>query len=115
MNSNQTSTSSPVSADAVSRRAYELWEQEGRPEGGDLRHWLQAEKELGSNSSSDSAQPFGQSDFSTTRSVDAAKNTDTRPLQGTRAGAAAKKNGMSTAPFERSAPSGGQGSSAKRR
>ena len=35
--------------DAVSRRAYEIWESEGRPEGCDLRHWLQAKQELGQN------------------------------------------------------------------
>ncbi len=40
-------TSSDIPAEAISRRAYELWEQEGRPDGCDLRHWLQAQKELG--------------------------------------------------------------------
>jgi hypothetical protein len=35
-----------ASADAIQRRAYELWENEGRPEGSDMRHWLQAEQEL---------------------------------------------------------------------
>jgi hypothetical protein len=28
---------------AISTRAYELWEQEGRPDGRDLAHWLAAE------------------------------------------------------------------------
>jgi HSP20 family protein len=32
--------------DAVSRRAYELFEQEGRIYGNDVRHWLEAEKEF---------------------------------------------------------------------
>ena len=32
--------------DAIARRAYEIWNQEGRPDGCDLRHWLQAEQEL---------------------------------------------------------------------
>ena len=44
-----TSTSAPhhgLSAEAISRRAYELWEQEGRPENRDLHHWLRAEQEL---------------------------------------------------------------------
>src|SRR6185295_17885625 len=40
-----------VSAEAVSRRAYEIWESEGRPEGADFRHWLQAEQELTANRS----------------------------------------------------------------
>lgn len=26
----------------VRRRAYEIWEREGRPHGEDMRHWLQA-------------------------------------------------------------------------
>lgn len=30
----------------VERRAYELWETEGRPEGRDLEHWLAAERQL---------------------------------------------------------------------
>ncbi len=31
-------------------RAYALWEQEGRPQGDDLRHWLAALEEFGSES-----------------------------------------------------------------
>jgi DUF2934 family protein len=30
----------------IRERAYQLWEQEGRPEGRHLDHWLQAEHEL---------------------------------------------------------------------
>jgi hypothetical protein len=30
----------------IRRRAYEIWESEGRPEGAHLRHWLQAKEEL---------------------------------------------------------------------
>lgn len=33
----------------VRRRAYELWEAEGQPEGSHDRHWLQAERELRGN------------------------------------------------------------------
>jgi HSP20 family molecular chaperone IbpA len=32
--------------DAISRRAFELFEQEGRVDGHHLRHWLEAEREL---------------------------------------------------------------------
>jgi HSP20 family molecular chaperone IbpA len=32
--------------EAISRRAYELFEQDGRVEGQHLRHWLEAEREL---------------------------------------------------------------------
>ena len=31
---------------AISARAYELWEQDGRPSGRDLEFWLQAESEI---------------------------------------------------------------------
>jgi len=30
----------------IRERSYQLWEQEGRPEGRHLDHWLQAEHEL---------------------------------------------------------------------
>jgi HSP20 family protein len=32
--------------DAISRRAFELYEKEGRVDGQDLRHWLEAEREI---------------------------------------------------------------------
>ncbi len=32
--------------DKIARRAYELWENEGRPQGKDTAHWLQAEAEI---------------------------------------------------------------------
>jgi hypothetical protein len=78
--STETSASSNVAPDAVSRRAYELWENEGRPEGCDMRHWLQAEQELaqGRNTTTESE-----------RTSIPARNSDVTPLQGTRAGAAA--------------------------
>ena len=33
--------------EAVQRRAHELWQAAGYPEGQALEHWLQAERELG--------------------------------------------------------------------
>ena len=33
-------------ADQIRRRAYEIWEDRGRPHGHDLEHWLQAEAEV---------------------------------------------------------------------
>jgi hypothetical protein len=30
----------------ISERAYAIWENEGRPDGKALNHWLQAEREL---------------------------------------------------------------------
>ena len=32
--------------DLIRRRAYQLWENAGRPDGRDLEHWLQAEHEM---------------------------------------------------------------------
>ncbi|MBF0373139.1 MAG: DUF2934 domain-containing protein [Alphaproteobacteria bacterium] len=32
--------------DRIRQRAYELWEQEGRPEGRALQHWDQAAREV---------------------------------------------------------------------
>lgn len=34
------------SREAIARRAHELWEKEGRPEGKEQEHWYLAEKEL---------------------------------------------------------------------
>lgn len=85
MSSTDTSvfTSNRPSAESISRRAYELWEREGRPEGDDLRHWLQAEQEL-------AGQAGGASSGAAT-SAGAAPSapSDVRPLQGTRAASAA--------------------------
>jgi hypothetical protein len=88
MNSNSSTDFSVLSssADAVSRRAYELWEQEGRPEGADLRHWLQAEHELRGRSSENGMQ--NENATTTPRNT----GTDTRPLQGTRAAAAVNRD-----------------------
>lgn len=30
----------------IARRAYEIWESEGRPEGRDVEHWVTAERQL---------------------------------------------------------------------
>lgn len=34
------------SSEEIAATAYGIWEQEGRPEGRDLQHWLQAEAQL---------------------------------------------------------------------
>jgi hypothetical protein len=36
----------PVDADRIRQRAFELWEQDGRPEGRDMDYWFRAEAEL---------------------------------------------------------------------
>ena len=37
-------------SDRIRKRAHQLWEEAGRPNGSDVDHWLQAEKELLLNS-----------------------------------------------------------------
>jgi hypothetical protein len=78
--SNQSSVSSQLSAETISRRAYEIWEHQGRPDGNDLQHWLQAEQELSGASATSSASTPQKSEPA----------ADTRPLQGTR-GATTKR------------------------
>jgi len=75
------SASSNISPDTISRRAYELWEAEGRPEGCDLRHWLQAEQELSGRDT--------KNNLSGNTAQVPARDSDVTPLQGTRAAAAA--------------------------
>ena len=40
------------SNELIRRRAFEIWEREGCPDGRDLEHWLQAEVELSAPASS---------------------------------------------------------------
>jgi hypothetical protein len=91
---NQPSTDSSLSsrngtpADAISRRAYEIWEREGRPEGCDLRHWLQAEQELGvDRSQSQATSAAARTETSAPRNGNG--NADTRALPSSRPAAAA--------------------------
>ncbi len=37
---------SAITHAVISRRAHQIWENSGRPAGGELAHWLQAEHEL---------------------------------------------------------------------
>ena len=36
----------PIPVDVIRRRAYTIWEREGRPAGKSAEHWLRAEAEL---------------------------------------------------------------------
>ncbi len=47
----------PLLEQQIRRRAYEIWERLGRPEGASDQHWLTAERELLSASMSQLAQP----------------------------------------------------------
>ena len=35
-----------ITYEHISKRAYEIWEREGKPEGREQEHWFQAEHEL---------------------------------------------------------------------
>jgi hypothetical protein len=39
-------SASPTTIDQIRRRAYEIYEASGRPQGRDREHWLQAEAEI---------------------------------------------------------------------
>jgi hypothetical protein len=42
----ETDAASEVSHEAIARRAYEIWESDGRPDGCAMEHWLRALSEL---------------------------------------------------------------------
>jgi hypothetical protein len=50
------------SHDAISSRARTLWEGAGSPDGEDLNHWLQAERELNEESAGSDGEFTGTSD-----------------------------------------------------
>jgi hypothetical protein len=106
-----TSASHPgLTAEAISQRAYELWEKEGRPENRDLHHWLRAEQELIGNQSG--ATSSSQTDDASARNESG--NSDTRPLQGTRASAAANREPRSAPKRASANPFGTEKSSGTR-
>jgi hypothetical protein len=90
--STESSTSQPLGDDAISRRAYELWEKEGRPEGSDLRHWLQAEQDLRTS------QPDNGNQSGSESNIPPNTGSDTVPLQGTRAAGAANRESKRGSP-----------------
>ena len=109
--STETSISSSVSADSVSRRAYEIWENEGRPEGCDLRHWLQAEQELAATRPNNETRSENAAPMPTAANPGTGSNPS--PVQGARAaGAASRENKRGSAnPFSTGKTSATNGSS----
>ena len=95
-NNPSTSAHHGLTAEAISRRAYELWEKEGRPESRDLHHWLRAEQELLAEQGKGSGQNGGTTQNGSTSSS-RASNTDTQPLQTGRAQPAAKTESKASA------------------
>lgn len=58
-----TSNSIQIGQEEIARRAHEIWEREGYPEGRALEHWLQAEQELqGEGAAPTATAPDFQSD-----------------------------------------------------
>ena len=43
--------------DQIRRRAFEIWQREGAPEGLDEQHWLQAEREIAEAEASSTVLP----------------------------------------------------------
>ncbi len=42
----QSKTSGQITQEMIARRAFEIWEQKGRPEGQSEQHWHEAEAQL---------------------------------------------------------------------
>jgi len=104
-----------VSADDISRRAYEIWESEGRPEGSDFRHWLQAEQELTSRSNNNNSTKRSDSN-----QPPRGTSAEARPPTGNRAGTNPPNRDLkrgSNGPFgsDKNGAQGGQNQNAARR
>jgi len=59
----------------IARRAYRIWEGEGRPSGKDLEHWLRAEAEM------KTARPEGGSEVPTKRQPGKAASSTGAPVK----------------------------------
>ena len=60
-------------AGEIARRAYTIWEREGRPHGRDFEHWLKAEREI------QAEKPGRRSRTSSTLPAKAAGTTARKP------------------------------------
>ena len=54
----------------ITERARQLWEEDGRPEGRDLEHWLQAEDELAPHSVAGEEDPADAGDEDPMKALD---------------------------------------------
>ena len=70
----------------ISKRAREIWEREGRPEGRDKEHWLQAEAELQREQGSNAAENGNPTESTVSRgeSVGSLKDENGRRRNGRR-------------------------------
>jgi hypothetical protein len=60
--------------DEIARRAYAIFEQEGRPEGRELEHWLRAEAQLNAAPQSPTTTSAASARTTTIRPVARARN-----------------------------------------
>ena len=80
----------------IKQRAYQLWEQEGRPHGREDAHWQQAEREIrGTQAGSGGRTPASAGRTSRARDTTGAM---ARPAKGKQPGASAALGGTPSAP-----------------
>src|SRR3954469_7675195 len=72
-----TDSSSTPTQEQIARRAYEIFIERGQPEGQDLEHWLEAEKQLRT-----AGQTKGAPQMAATSSVRAAQPAAAAPSNG---------------------------------
>ncbi|EJJ29999.1 DUF2934 domain-containing protein [Rhizobium sp. CF142] len=77
----------------IRQRAYEIWEQEGRPHGEDLKHWLQAFQEIAASVETD-----GQSAKKPRSRKAATADTPAKPKGATKAKGGAQSVPTTTPP-----------------
>jgi hypothetical protein len=80
------SDSNLPSHEQITRRAYEIFIERGRPEGRDLEHWLEAEKQLRAVGQGKNASPVAA-----TSSANSSTNITPTPIRATQP--AAPSNG----------------------
>jgi len=92
-----TDSSSKPTQEQIARRAYEIFIERGQPEGRDLEHWLEAERQLRATSQTKSA-PVAAASSNTANATASAPIRATQPAASngrsngrTRAPAAARK------------------------
>jgi hypothetical protein len=67
--------------DRIRQRAYEIWEREGRPQGEDMKHWLQAFQEIAASAEAD-GQAVKKSRGKKPAALDAPAKTKAKPKTG---------------------------------
>jgi hypothetical protein len=72
----------PPTHQAISGRARTLWEAAGRPEGEDMNHWLQAERELNREFTDSDGTYSGTSDIRDLESVASKRARSRTPFKG---------------------------------